>query len=66
MTSTAPMAIEMMPIKGIEVNPSFSVSTKHCFQKIRHFSGLVKTRLMSRKYSPISSKVFLIMPKDSK
>ena len=55
------MAMEITPIRGTEVIPSFSISTRHCFQKIRHFSGRVKTLFMSRMYSPISSKVFLIM-----
>jgi len=55
------MAMEITPINEMEVIPSFSVSITHCFQKIFHFSGLVNTRFMSRMYSPISSKVFLIM-----
>jgi len=53
--------MEITPINEMEVIPSFSVSITHCFQKIFHFSGLVNTRFMSRMYSPISSKVFLIM-----
>ena len=58
-TRTPPMKREMTPTRRIDDIMSLSASMTHCLQKMRHFSGLLKTFFKNRRYLPADSKKLL-------
>ena len=62
-TNTPPMNIEITPTRRIDESMSLSDSFTSCLQNILAFSGLRKTILRNRKYSPTETKIFFSMRK---